>query len=477
MNEEVSKQNNSADQDLELLRLANKQKSLRLLAAGFGLCFIHLFWYGSPWTAWLGLICYAPFMAWLREYSKRPFLAGLTFGYFYALMNAYWLGQFVGRWTESVLIGGFVILVVGTVWGCFYGLACWIRTKFRIFDYQMVFALLVFAMEMARMNIPQLEFPFTPIGEPLIAYWPLANVFKSANLCCAMTLVLNAWASILILVFNTQRLKEMRSSLPALVGRFAMVGLLAIGIGLILPKQTSKPLGVKVALGQLGTDLAYGSQMTEFMRVQRAGDALINQAEQAGADLLILPEGVTSFANLPSTPFQLKPNLKTLFGAQRGTGPRYQSAYMWSGHGFKYTDKNRLVVFGEYVPFRGIIPYPKGFQLPSGDLAAGTERHLLDVKPGVTVGAMICFESLFASSAQDFEKLNPSFLAVMSLDDWYVGTNAIPRLQIAARWRAVETKKWLLRVGSLGKTMVINPRGEVTQELPVGERALLVVEL
>lgn len=458
-------------------KIDQRKTSLRILALGFGLTFIHLFWYGSPWTAWLGLVCYAPFLYWLREYSKRPFVAGLTFGYFYALMNTYWLGQFVGRWTSSILISIFVIFIVGSVWGSFYGLACWLRTKISLFQMNLVFGLVLYLIEMVRMNLPQLEFPFCPIGEPLIAYPILAKALISAQFACAFTLIFNSWIALLAMANHKKLWSEIKPALPKIAGYFAFLFVTVFALGSLFGDRKVKPLGVRVALGQLGTDLAYGDERTEPFRIQQAADDLTQQAIREKADLLILPEGIASFRTTPYTPFSLLPNMPVLFGAQRGTGPRYQSAFLWNGHAFSYTDKNRLVVFGEYVPFRGIIPYPAGFQLPTGDMIAGSTRRLLEVKPGVTVGALICFESLFPSAAHDYDAMGANFLAIMSLDDWYVGTNAIPRLQIAARWRAVETKRWIVRVGSLGKTMVIAPDGSVVSELPVGGRRLLVVNL
>ncbi|MBI1332797.1 MAG: apolipoprotein N-acyltransferase [Armatimonadetes bacterium] len=462
-----------ADKEVPTL---DRTRSLRILALGFGLSFIHLFWYGSPWTAWLAFFCYAPFLYWLREYSKRPFVAGLTFGYFYALMNTYWLAQFVGRWTNSLLVSIFVIIVVGTVWGTFYGLACVLRARIGFLQSSLAFAILLTVTELARMNIPELEFPFCPIGEPLIAYSVLAKSLQTASYAMFLVLAVNSFLTIVRFDFiRSLRADFARLRRPLIIFAccFAAAVLLA---NLGTPKSEQK-LGLRVALGQLGTDLAYGDQHTEASRVREAVDDLSQQAMAQQADLLILPEGIASFRTTPETPFSLYPNLEVLFGTQHGTGPRYQGAYLWDGHGFRYTDKKRLVVFGEYVPFRGIIPYPAGFQLPTGDLAAGSERHTLEVKKGITVGPLICFEALFPGSAKEFQNLDASFLAVMSLDDWYIGTNAIPRLVIAARWRAVETGKWITRVGSLGRTMVIDPHGQIRAQIPEGERKLLIYDL
>lgn len=471
------------------------------LPLGFGLTFIHLFWYGHPSTAWLALICYAPFLAFLYDRSKRPFLAGFTFGIWYGVMNMYWLAQFVGKWTNSWFVGGLATLAVGAIWGAFYGSAAWLTVKLikgkvanstaevqpsrlqRFFstdpngsklglslsDLSVVLGLsgiLFLIADRLRQVIPEFQFPFCNIGEPLVVY----GNFGGLSNVSAATLLINSWFAILLI---TPTIKSTQRTFSFIIVSFGLVKLcfenLFTGLG-------KSEVNLKIGLGQLGFDLAYADpQMAPFL-VRDAADKLIEKARNEKVDLLIFPEAVAQFADQPATPFRLPDDFQVMFGATRGTGPRYQSAYLWSEGKFQFTDKNNLVVFGEYVPFRNIIPYPSSFQLPSGDLKAGTERRPLRLKNGKTVGPMICFESLFSESATDFKRQNADFLAIMSLDDWYMGTSAIPRLEIAARWRAVETRKWVVRVGSLGKTMVINPRGEVVKELPIGSQELLVAE-
>ncbi len=436
-----------------------------LLSMGFGLTLVHLFWYGSVWTAWLALVCYAPFLAWLRLYCRRPFLAGWVFGLFYAVMNNYWLGQFIGKWTQSVFIGGLAVFIVGAVWGMFSGAAAAVTKRLIPLDgwARLAIPFVLFLPDLLRSYIPEFAYPFTPLGEPLVAYWliarPLAHCyFASFVVCCSSAL------------FSFGSVEKLPVH-PALVG----VAPFLVAI-LLKANQTPITTPTKIALGQLGFDLAYTEDGQKPFKIREATNDLIRQARAQKADVLILPEAVAAFSTIPNTAFDLPPDLPVLFGAQRGTSPRYQSAYLWDTKGFQFTDKTRLVVFGEYVPLRGVIPYPAGFQLPAGDLAEG-EAKLLTLPNGLKLGTMICFESLFPGAARNLNNLEPDVLSIISLDDWYMGTSAIPRLEIAARWRAVETGKWIFRVGSLGKTMVIDPKGRVRAELPTGERRLLVYQL
>ncbi len=432
---------------------------------GFGLTFLHLFWYGSVWTAWLAVVCYIPFLAWLRRYSKRPFLAGWLFGLWYAILNNYWLGQFIGKWTQSVFIGGLAVFIVGAVWGVFHGSAAAVAKRFIDADgYQSAIAVVALWLpDLMRSYIPEFAYPFTPLGEPLVAYSWITRYLPH---CYLVSLAICAIA------VHTSRGRRDRNYSQKLLA-IALFYLLGIFVSLHV---SSVPAKTKIALGQLGFDLAYTEDGLKPFKIREAANDLIRQARAQKADVLILPEAVAAFATTPNTAFDLPPDMPVLFGAQRGTSPRYQSAYLWDTTGFQFTDKTRLVVFGEYVPLRGIIPYPAGFQLPAGDLAEG-EAKLLTLPNGLKIGTMICFESLFPGAGRNLKNLEPDILSIISLDDWYMGTSAMPRLEIAARWRAVEAGKWIFRVGALGKTMVIDPRGQVRAELPTGERKLLVFQL
>ena len=455
----------------------SRSSSLKLLALGFGLTFIHLFWYGSPWTAWLALCCYAPFMVWLQQYSKRPFRAGWLFGLYYGVMNETWLGQFAAKYTQSAVVGVIMVLFIAGVWGCFYGFACWLRTKVLVLQIMPIFGMLIFLMEFGRMNVPQLEYPNCPIGEPLVVYPIMGTALMSAYICMLFVLITNG---LLAMAFSKQitsyrpyvSVSNKYSWVIALL--FMMLPFLS---NLISVRDDKKSIGIRVALGQLGTDLAYSEEGLKPFLIQEAADDLTQQAITQKADVLILPEGLTHFDIEPTAPFKLFPNMPVIYGAQHGRAPTYQSAYLWNGKSFSHTDKKQLVVLGEQVPFRNIIPYPSTLKLPSGDLLPGSDRHLLEVKPGIKVGVMICYESMFWKSSQEYRDLNADFLAIISLDDWYMGTNGIPRLAICARWRAVETHKWIVRVGSLGKTMVIDPNGRVIKEIPTGTRQLLIYDL
>jgi apolipoprotein N-acyltransferase len=149
----------------------------------------------------------------------------------------------------------------------------------------------------------------------------------------------------------------------------------------------------------------------------------------------------------------------------------HQSAFAYDGK-WSYADKTRLVIFGEYVPFREYLPFLDSFRLPGGDLTPGDRVKALSV-----VGPILCFEALFPDVALQQQVNGARLLAVMSIDDWYMGTNAPEQLRAASIWRAVECGLPLVRSAGLGFTLACNSRGRVIAEAPLGEQVPLRVEL
>lgn len=68
-------------------------------------------------------------------------------------------------------------------------------------------------------------------------------------------------------------------------------------------------------------------------------------------------------------------------------------------------------------------------------------------------------------------------IAVMSVDDWFLQTWAVPQLRAATIWRAVETGRPIARAGGLGPTMLVNPNGIVLQEAPLGKSLAISADL
>jgi apolipoprotein N-acyltransferase len=103
-------------------------------------------------------------------------------------------------------------------------------------------------------------------------------------------------------------------------------------------------------------------------------------------------------------------------GGKRPDGDKtYQTAFAYDGT-WSSADKTRLVVFGEYVPFRD-LPLLSNFHLPAGDLSPAKQLNTVKVD-GMTIGPLLCFEGVFPDLGERHQRLGAQILVQMSIDDW-----------------------------------------------------------
>jgi apolipoprotein N-acyltransferase len=122
-------------------------------------------------------------------------------------------------------------------------------------------------------------------------------------------------------------------------------------------------------------------------------------------------------------------------------------------------------VFGRYAKFR---------------LVPGTEAHFTSGEgfipmtiPGGQVGALICLESVYPDSARTLVSKGAEFLVVASNDAGFGWSPITEHMTNRAIVRAVETRRWLVRVGQAGVSTVISPRGEQMADLEIFKPGLL----
>ncbi len=138
-------------------------------------------------------------------------------------------------------------------------------------------------------------------------------------------------------------------------------------------------------------------------------------------------------------------------------------------------DKIHRVPFGEYIPFRELLP---GFIIDridmNRDLAPGTNFNPVPLGENVRAGVAICYEGIFSYLTRAFALRGANVLVVLSNDAWYP-TSSEPEQHLAnAVTRAVETGLTMVRCGNNGGSLVVLPTGEITQvlEVPGAEKRL-----
>nr|WP_255449636.1 apolipoprotein N-acyltransferase [Shimia ponticola] len=133
-------------------------------------------------------------------------------------------------------------------------------------------------------------------------------------------------------------------------------------------------------------------------------------------------------------------------------------------------DKAHLVPFGEYMPLAERFAAWGIFGLATDGqfgFSAGTGGHVVDV-PGIgLVQPILCYESVFPRNVGNTSE-RPRLLALSTNDAWF-GEYGGPRQHLQqAQARAIEQGLPVLRSANTGISSVIDARGHVLAELPLG---------
>lgn len=137
-------------------------------------------------------------------------------------------------------------------------------------------------------------------------------------------------------------------------------------------------------------------------------------------------------------------------------------------------DKERLVPFGEFLPWRGLLSSIGLEKITSGSIdfqpGTGTTTLTLDGLPPFS--PLICYEVIFTGDVVDAAQ-RPAWLLNITNDAWF-GQSSGPYQHLAmARMRAIEEGVPLVRSANTGISAIVDPFGRIEAELGLGETGVL----
>jgi apolipoprotein N-acyltransferase len=134
--------------------------------------------------------------------------------------------------------------------------------------------------------------------------------------------------------------------------------------------------------------------------------------------------------------------------------------------------KRHLVPFGEYVPMGRWVPFLDKLARNVGNFRAGPELMLLPWGEE-WLGAAVCFEVVFPVEVAATVRQGATLLVTVTNDAWYGDTAAPWQHYRAARFRAAESRRFLMRAAITGVSGLIAPDGSVVSQLGVGEEGVI----
>ncbi|MCX5748826.1 MAG: apolipoprotein N-acyltransferase [Candidatus Saganbacteria bacterium] len=139
-------------------------------------------------------------------------------------------------------------------------------------------------------------------------------------------------------------------------------------------------------------------------------------------------------------------------------------------------DKEHLVPFGEYLPFKWMIyPFLRSTGYFETDQYGGKDPGPLSIG-SLKAGCMVCFESLFDGLGRQRSK-GTHFLLTVTNDAWFGQSAAAEQHIMAAPFRAIENRKYLVQAANTGISAFVDPCGRFIKRSELEERRVLILNL
>jgi len=340
-------------------------------------------------------------------------------------------------------------------------------------------------------------FPWFYLGHSLYRNLPLiqvADLVGAYGVSALVAAVNGAAADALRFILpvgagaDTPKRSWRKVAFSALGVGLAFVG--TVGYGYLRLKQVSITDGPRVALiqGNIPQSLKFIGRSDEEIFETYRRLSLASLAQEP--DLVIWPETMlpglyhSSHFIFVEEDFPLEDRLKGLLRdlgrpllagirSGEGYGERFRQAnsailLLPDGQVMAKYDKMHLVVFGEYVPLlryfrflKRLVPYRLGLQ-------AGTWQTLFTLPfhgQPFHFGVLICYEDTVPYLARGLALEGVDCLVNVTNDGWFKASPELDQHVIASVFRAVETRKPVLRAANTGITSIISPRGEEVARL------------
>jgi apolipoprotein N-acyltransferase len=416
----------------------------------------------SPYDyAWLTIPALAGWL-WLIRQGK-PFYMGFAFGFGWFGFGAWWLAPTLHTFGHLPwAAAAFCVILVGCVMAMLPALWAWLtwRIAGKSDWVVVVFPALAVAEEWLRGHIFT-GLPWTALGNvlletPAIGWAAWFGVYGLALLPAL------AAASLLLLLSQQNRL-------------MGMSGILATSLLVFFAPDIEDTRGethtVALIQANIPQDVKWDASFV---------DETLNRYSQLSAqaapvsDLIVWPEAAVPFflSRAPDRDAWLSSqiqiwNTSLLFGGLKVTGGGAAQNGLYAQHAGsgkrQFRGKHHLVPFGEYVP--SWLPFLHTIVPEIADFRPADDDGIVSVQ-GDNYGALICYESLFPEQARHRVKHGAQVLVNITNDAWYGTTPAAWQHFQAARMRAVETGRYVLRAANTGISAVINPHGQVTSTAP-----------
>jgi apolipoprotein N-acyltransferase len=459
-----------------------KLKNLLLLFISAALLELSFAPFNQSYTAFFALVP----LLWVLDRTERKFLAGLCWGFFYALFSIHWLAFNSGTYwwlaTFSMLLASaFLALNYGVI-AALYG---YLRHRNKAYAFLFLPFIWV-AVEFLR-SFGTLGFPWLALGH--------SQAYNTLYVQCAD--ITGVYGISLLLLFSNVLLYR-------LLRQFDRRHMTALIMFLVLPFAYGAVM--------LGLDMKDGGSLTFRIVQPNVGakekwkpenripimdmmDSLSRAEGELEADVIVWPETAVPYYLRSSRYFShmlqktaddmnstlIAGALDYYYPDSTGSYASTNSLFIFEPGGttFRETlyDKIHLVPFGEYTPGGSLFSWLNNMQYGQGDFRTRKYQGALAIRDSIPFTPMICYDSVFPHTARRFTAQGSKYNILITNDIWF-GRSLGPHQHAAlSLLRAIETRRPVIRAANAGISMFVDEKGRVLKKLPLYRRGILEADI
>lgn len=424
-----------------------------LLGSLFGVTFLL-----TPWSALAPLPLAGLFHMIARRTPGQAFRLTWLFGAGFFTTHLLWLPSSLSEFMGAAMLGlgALLMAALAAMWGLTAALTRWALGPATLWGLPLAWTILD-----ALRTLGLFGFPWGSLGYA----WAQTPVVQVADLGgIALVGLLVTLSAAALASGNRWGLAAVGSTL-----------LLAGGYGLTRPAASEGQQQVLLVQGAIDPRRKVSGRRPEelehYLKLTRTGLLAKN------ANLVVWPE--TAAPEAPTSLWvrqalaSVAPPL--LIGAPTAEGGLRNSVYaMQAGQVLGRQDKRQLVPFGEVFPARLALDglYRAVFRAlglpPLTGTIPGTAAQPLTLG-ALRAGVLICYESTFPEVARILVARGANLLVTASNDAWFGPSRGAEQHFQMGRVRAIETRRWWVRVGNDGISATVDPQGRVVARFPRGQ--------
>jgi len=426
----------------------------------------------------------------------RAFLGGWLLGIAANVTIFYWLVHTVKEFSSldtPAAIG--VLLLFGLAFGAYAGFFAWgFAALRRISGEFWPFAVAAGWVACEFLN-PQL-FPYY---QGVIFYQsPWIFLVTTVTGVPGVSFMVVSWNALLLWTLERWYRGQPLRHAPLVRAAVVSIGLVVVSVVIsvdqmiAIDRAQAEAESVRIALVQTNLDVKTRRRVVRLGRTAVV-DVLIETSERAlAADpeiaVFIWPEGA-----VPGSPHAARNRGVRRFVADHGvevwTGgsahernrdghfAHYNSAYRIFGDGqigARY-DKNILLPFGEFMPFKDTFPFLKKIR-GGGRYTHGEGLEVIET-PHARFCFLICYEAIRHALVRENVELGANLLVNITYDAWFGDTACAGQHLMLAAIQSAQFGMPLVRAATTGISAVADPRGVLTHTTPVFVPAVLVADV